>query len=64
MEEATRGTPYADSIKSFQRQNNGRGALTEMESQYEGQDKWDAKIKKMDALLHNRKWKGKSNFPF
>ena len=39
MEETTRGAPYADLIKSFQRQNNRRGALTAMESQYSGQDK-------------------------
>ena len=34
-----------------------------MDIQYVGQDKWDAKIKKIDALLHTRKWKGQSNFP-
>ena len=62
MEEATRGTPYADSIKPFQRRKDGRGALEAMESQYAGQDKWDAEIKKMDTLLHTRRWKGQSNF--
>ena len=63
MEEATRGKPYADSIKTFQIKNNGRGALTAMESQYVGPEKWDAEIKEMDALLHTQKWKGRSIFP-
>ena len=63
MEEATRGAHYSESIKPFQRQNNGRLTLTSMEIQYVGQDKWDAKIKKIDALLHTRKWKGQSNLP-
>ena len=36
MEEATRGTPFADSIKPFQRRKDGRSALEAMESQYAG----------------------------
>ena len=52
MEEATRGTPYSELIKTFQRQNNGRGALKVTERQYVGQDKCDAEINKMNALRH------------
>ena len=63
MEEATRGTLFSDSIKPFQRRKYGRSALEAMEIQYAGQDKWYAEIKKMDTLLHTRKWKGQSNFP-
>ena len=63
LEEATRGTPYADSIKPFQRQKNGRDAFLALTGQYAGQDKWETEIKKMDNLLHTRRWKGQSNFP-
>jgi hypothetical protein len=62
LEEATRGTAYADSIKPFQRAKNGRGAWLALTSQYAGEDKWEMEIKKMDNLLHTRRWKGQSNF--
>jgi hypothetical protein len=62
LEEATRGTPYAASLKPFQRTKNGRGALESIRKQYAGKDKWDAEIKRQDDLLHNRVWKGQSNF--
>ena len=58
MEEARRVTTFADFIKPFQRRTYRRSALEAMESQYAGQDKWDSEIKKMDTLLHTRKWKG------
>jgi hypothetical protein len=31
-------------------------------NQYAGQDKWEAEVKHQDDLLHNRQWKGQSNF--
>jgi hypothetical protein len=62
LEEATRDTAYADSIKPFQRAKNGRGAWLALTSQYAGEDKWEMEIKKMDNLLHTRKWKGQSNY--
>jgi hypothetical protein len=62
LEEATRSTLYADSIKPFQRAKNGRGAWLALISQYAGEDKWDGEIKKMDLLLHTKKWKGQSNY--
>jgi hypothetical protein len=62
LEEATRGTAYADSIKPFQRAKNGRGDWLALTSQYAGEDKWEMEIKKMDNLLHTRRWKGQSNF--
>ena len=62
LEEATRSTPYADSIKSFQRGKNGRGAFLAMVAQYAGKDKWEAEIKKATAVLHTRKWKASQNF--
>ena len=62
LEEATRSTPYADSIKPFQCTKDGRAAFLAITAQYAGTDKWEAEIKKQDTLLHTRKWKGQSNF--
>jgi hypothetical protein len=58
IEEATRGTSSAASIKPFQRRKDGRGAYNAMLTQYAGEDKWHALIKEAEDLLHNRKWKG------
>jgi hypothetical protein len=62
LEAATRGTAYAASIKPFQRARNGRGALEALLTQFAGDDKWDAEIKKQESLLHTRVWKGQSNY--
>jgi hypothetical protein len=59
LEEATRGTIYATSIKPFQRAKNGRDALAAMISQYAGEDnKCRALIKQAADLIHSRRWKG------
>jgi hypothetical protein len=62
LEEATRTTPYAASIKPFQRAKDGRGAFQALTNQYAGQDKWEHELKKQDDLLHTREWKGQSNY--
>ena len=62
LEEATQGTPYAASIKPFQRNRDGEGAWKALTSQYAGKDKWEAEIKKQEQLLHTHIWKGQSNF--
>jgi hypothetical protein len=63
IEEATRSTSYAASIKPFTRAKDGRAAFTAMLSQYVGEDKWRALIKQAEEMIHNRKWKGQqSNF--
>jgi hypothetical protein len=62
LEEATRTTSYAASIKPYQRAKNGRGAWLALKAQYAGNDKWQAEIKLKDDLLHTREWKGQSNF--
>ena len=62
LEEATRGTAYADSIKPFEWTKNGRGAFLALRSQYDGKDKYEAEIVKQDNLLHTCEWKGQSNF--
>ena len=62
LEEATRGTSYAASIKPFQKAKDGRGAWKALTSQYAGKDKWEAEIKRQEQLLHTRIWKGQSSF--
>jgi hypothetical protein len=62
LEEATRTTPYAASIKPFQRLKDGRGAFMALTNQYAGQDKWESELKKQDDLLHTHIWKGQSNY--
>ena len=63
LEEATRSTSYAASIKTYQREKNGRDVWLSLVRQYAGKDKWDLEIKKNNEFLHNRQWKGQSNFP-
>ena len=63
LEEATRSTSYAASIKPFQRSKNGCGALLALTNQYAGNDKWEAEICKQNDLLHTCVWKGQLNFP-
>jgi hypothetical protein len=62
LEEATRGTSYAPTIKPYQRSKQGRKAWRSLVNQYAGDDKWEAELKSQDDLLHNRVWKGQSNF--
>ena len=62
LEEATRGTSYAASIKPYQKVKDARGAWKALTSQYAGKDKWEAEIKRQEQLLHTRIWKGQSNF--
>jgi hypothetical protein len=62
LEEATRGTTYAPSIKPFQRAKDGRGTWNSLITQYAGDNKWQSELTKQDELLHNRQWKGQSNF--
>lgn len=62
LEEATRTTSYAASIKPMQRRKDGRAAWFALVSQYAGVDKWQAELLKQDDLIHTRKWKGQSNF--
>jgi hypothetical protein len=61
IEEATRGTGYAASIKPFQCTKNGRDAVLAMISQYAGEDIWRALIKQSEDFLHSRSWKGQQS---
>lgn len=62
LEEATRGTQYAASLKPFQRGKDGRAALFAIKNQYAGEDKWESERKRQEEVMHNRIWKGQSNF--
>jgi hypothetical protein len=42
LEEATRGTSYAASLKPYQRTKDVRGAFQAIISQYAGEDKWES----------------------
>ena len=54
LEEATRSTSYAASIKPFQRKKDGRAAWLALSSQYAGKDKWEAEINRHEQFLHTR----------
>ena len=62
LEEATRGTSYAASIKPFQKAKDGKGAWKALTSQYASKDRWEAEIKRQEQLLHTRIWKRQSSF--
>ena len=62
LEEATRSTSYAASIKPFQRGKDGRGAWLALVGQYAGKGKWRTELKRQDDLIHTRVWRGQSNF--
>ena len=62
LEEATRSTMYAASIKPYQRSKNGRGAWIALASQYAGQDKFKTEIKSAEDVLHNRMWNSNGTF--
>ena len=61
LEEATRATQYASSIRPFSRKKDGREAYLALKKQYAGKDKWQAEIKKQENFIHTRVWKGNSN---
>ena len=50
-------------MKLFQRGKDGHGAWLALTSQYAGNDKWEAKLKRQDDLLHQRQRKGQNTFP-
>ena len=62
LEEATRGTQHAASLKPCQRAKDGRSACFSIRNQCAGRDKWETELKKQDNLLHTCTWKGQSNF--
>lgn len=62
LEEATRGTTYSSSLKSYTRTKNGRGAYLAIISQHAGQDKWQTELTAQENFIKTRVWKGNTNF--
>ena len=62
LEEASRGTSFAASLKPFQAAKDGREAFLAFMRQFAGKDKWDKELKRCNNLLNTRTWKGQSNF--
>jgi hypothetical protein len=54
LEEATRGTTYAPTIKLYQQSKQGREAWCSLVNQYAEEDKWQSEFRCQDKLLHNR----------
>ena len=55
LEEATRGTQYAATIRPSNRNHNGREAYLSLVAQHAGADKWITQVKKDEDLLVNRR---------
>ena len=51
LEEATCGTSFTDSNKSFACAKNGRVAFLALTMQYAGKDLWEAQIKAVNLIL-------------
>ena len=62
LEEATRTTTYASSIRPYARRKDGRGAYLALKAQYAGRDKWQKEINNQETFIHTRVWKGNTNF--
>ena len=60
LEEATRSTVFASTIKPFARRKDGRSAWQSMVSSHAGADKWEALQKEKSKFLMNTKWNGRT----
>ena len=60
LEEATRGTVYASTVKPHSRKKDGRTAWNSMVSSHAGNDKWEQLHKDRSKFLMNTKWNGKN----
>ena len=60
LEEATRSTIYANTIKPFSRSKDGRKAWLVMVSPHNGDDKWEQLQKDKMKFLMNTTWNGKT----
>ena len=60
LEEATRSTIYANTIKPFSRSKDGRKAWLAMVSSHIGDDKWEQLQKDKMKFLINTTWNGKT----
>lgn len=60
IEEATRNTTYAPSVRPFARAKDGRAAYLSLVASHAGNDKWEEVHKSKTKFLVNTKWNGKS----
>ena len=60
MEEATRGSVYASTVKPYSRKKDGRSAWMAMVSSHAGTDKWEQLQKDRSKFLMNTKWNGRN----
>ena len=60
MEEATRGTVYASTVKPYSRKKDGRNAWKSMVSSHAGTDKWEQLQKDRSKFMMNTKWNGRN----
>lgn len=60
LEEATRSTIYASTIKPYARRKDGRSAWLSMVSSHAGADKWEQLQKEKSHFLSNTKWNGRN----
>ena len=60
LEEATRGSIYASTVKPHSRRKDGRAAWSAMVSSHAGKDKWEQLQKEKTKFLMNTKWNGKT----
>ena len=59
LDEATRGTTYAPTIKPYARTKNGRAAWLAIVGSHAGDDKWESIQKAQMKFLINNKWNGR-----
>ena len=59
LEEASRGTVYAPTIKPYSRRKDGRAAWEAMVSSHAGKDKWEQLQKEKLSILMTTKWNGR-----
>jgi hypothetical protein len=60
LDQATRGTIYAMTIKPYARKKDGRTAFMTLISSHAGKDKWEQTQLERTKFLTNTKWNGKS----
>jgi hypothetical protein len=60
LEESTRGTVYASTVKPYGRRKDGRSAWLSMVSSHAGQDKWEQLHQERSTFLMNTKWNGRN----
>jgi hypothetical protein len=60
LEEATRGSIYASTVKPHSRKKDGRAAWMAMVSSHAGKDKWEQLQLEKTRFLMNTKWNGKT----